>query len=87
MSKDSKNMCHNIRFRLGEYSYVSAKMCLGACADGSQFGRTYDLLSRRAHSDPFRGNECLSEMDSSILESGDDDAKRGEATPPKSATK
>ena len=36
-------MCHNIRFHLGEYPHVSAKMCLGECADGSQIGRTYGL--------------------------------------------
>ena len=39
-------MCHNIRFHLGEYPHVSAKMCLGECADGSQIGRTYGLKSR-----------------------------------------
>ena len=44
MCKDAKNICHNIRFHLGEYPHVSAKMCLGECADGSQIGRTYGLM-------------------------------------------
>ena len=43
--KMQKNMCHNIRFHLGEYPHVSAKMRLGECADGSQIGRTYALMS------------------------------------------
>ena len=40
-------MCHNIRFHLGEYPHVSAKIRLGECADGSQIGRTYGLQAHR----------------------------------------